>query len=259
MRAIHAQGREAAGGAASPGPHAPPPVVHAQVAPADPPPNAATDAPQQAGVFPVMPPPRERKHRTPKVDTGAGGAGGDGQPPDGTSTADAAPRPPTETEVEPLTDAVALLVMATGDAELAVHQAAHQLSKRRGISGRDAVAIVRKARQWLRSSGEKRKALDPATQAVLHGEARARFMVLARMAMDPANFTKGGGAVALKCFEKIALLDGCPVDGMVQVTGTISHEHSHEHRVVDPERAAIAASILERVKRQRIIEVEAEA
>ena len=70
---------------------------------------------------------------------------------------------------------------------------------------------------------------------------------------------KGGGAVALKCFEKIALLDGCPVDGMVQVTGTISHEHSHEHRVVDPERAAIAASILERVKRQRIIDVEAEA
>jgi hypothetical protein len=252
MRAIHAQGREAAAGAASPGPHAAhATAVQAQpVAPADPPPT---------GIFPVMPPPRERKHRTPKADAGSGGAGGDGQPPDGTSTADAGPQPPTETEVEPLTDAVALLVMATGDAELAVHQAAHQLSKRRGISGRDAVAIVRRARQWLRSSGEKRKALDPATQAALHGEARARFMVLARMAMDPANFTKGGGAVALKCFEKIALLDGCPVDGMVQVTGTISHEHSHEHRVVDPERAAIAASILERVKRQRIIEVEAEA
>ncbi len=250
MRAIHAQGREAAGGAVSSVPHAPAPVVQAQVAPADPPPT---------GIFPVMPPPRERKHRTPKADAGAGGTGGDGPPSDGTSPTDAGPRPPTETEVEPLTDAVALLVMATGDAELAVHQAAHQLSKRRGISGRDAVAIVRRARQWLRSSGEKRKALDPATQAALHGEARARFMVLARMAMDPANFTKGGGAVALKCFEKIALLDGCPVDGMVQVTGTISHEHSHEHRVVDPERAAIAASILERVKRQRIIEVEAEA
>lgn len=167
--------------------------------------------------------------------------------------------PPTATEMEPLTDALAILVMSTGDGELAVHQAAYQLTKRRGIDAKEALAIVRRARMWLRNTGETRKALDPVTQAVLIGETRARFLVLARMAMDPANFTKGGGAVALKCMERIALLDGCPVDGMVQIVGHISHDHDHAHRVIDPERAAIAAAILERVKRTRVIDVAVDA
>lgn len=167
--------------------------------------------------------------------------------------------PPSESEIEPLNDALALLVMSTGDGELAVHQAAYQLGRRRGIETSEALAIVRRARAWLRNTGEKRKALDPVTQATLLGETRARFLVLARMAMDPANFTKGGGAVALKCMEKIALLDGCPVDGLVQVTGTISHEHEHEHRFADPERAAIAAAILERVRGRRVIDVAVDA
>lgn len=159
-------------------------------------------------------------------------------------------------DIDALGDALVLLAMSAGGDSVSVRQAAQEVSRRRSIPIEHARRIVDAARAEMVAVGKKRKALDPDTAAALIGETRLRFMAIFKTSMAKDNFGKGGAGAAVKAAQAIALIDGCPVDGMVQIVGHITHEH--EHRVVDPEREAIAQAILARVRTQRVIEVAAD-
>lgn len=162
-------------------------------------------------------------------------------------------------DAEAFRDALVLLAVNTAAGDVGLQAVARELSKRRSVPLAMAQEVVKAARLHLRDVGRARKNLDADTEYELYGETRARFMLIFQTAMKSENFTKGGAAAAVKAAEKIALLDGCPVDGMIQIAGRIEHEHTH--RVVDPEREKIAAAILERLgplRAPRVIDVEAE-
>jgi hypothetical protein len=118
--------------------------------------------------------------------------------------------------------------------------------------------IVQAAKLQMTIVGRKRKAMDPDTAAALIGETRARMMAIFKTGMSKDNFGKGGAGAAVKAAQAIALIDGCPVDGMVQIVGHITHEHDHEHHVQDPERTAIVEALLRRARASRVLEVSAD-
>lgn len=161
-------------------------------------------------------------------------------------------------DVDALGDALVLLAMSTGGDDLAVRQAALEVSRRRSVPVDHAMRIVQAAKLQMTMVGRKRKALDPDTAAALIGETRARMMAIFKMGMAKDNFGKGGAGAAVKAAQAIALIDGCPVDGMVQIVGHITHEHDHEHHVQDPERTAIVEALLRRARASRVIEVAAD-
>jgi hypothetical protein len=163
---------------------------------------------------------------------------------------------PTQEQSDLMKDALVCLAFSPMGGDAGVKHAAVELSKKRGLSWVDALPIVRHVQRNMGAVGRKRKAMDPETAAYLVGETRARFAIIMSVAMRPENFQKGGGAVAIKAAQAMAVLDGCPVDGMVQIVGHIQHEH--EVKVQDPERVAIALGILETVNRRRVIDVEAD-
>lgn len=158
-------------------------------------------------------------------------------------------------DVDALGDALVLLAMSTGGDDLALRQAALEVSRRRSVPLDHAMRIVQAAKLQMTMVGRKRKALDPDTAAALIGETRARMMAIFKMGMAKDNFGKGGAGAAVKAAQAIALIDGCPVDGMVQIVGHITHEHDHEHHVQDPERTAIVEALLRRARASRVIEV----
>ncbi len=162
-------------------------------------------------------------------------------------------------EIDALGDALVLLAMSTGADDLAVHQAAVEVSRRRNVPIRHALRIVRAAKLQMTAVGSKRKAMDPETQHSLIGETRLRFMAIFKTGMAKDNFGKGGAGAAVKAAQALAVLDGCPVDGMVQIVGHVTHEHEHEHHLQDPERTAIVEALLKRVRPQRVLEVAADA
>ena len=161
-------------------------------------------------------------------------------------------------DVDALGDALVLLAMSTGGDDLAVRQAAIEVSRRRSVPIDHAMRIVQAAKLQMTIVGRKRKALDPDTAAALIGETRARMMAIFKMGMAKDNFGKGGAGAAVKAAQAIALIDGCPVDGMVQIVGHITHEHDHEHHVQDPERTAIVEALLRRARPTRVLEVSAD-
>ena len=161
-------------------------------------------------------------------------------------------------DVDALGDALVLLAMSTGGDDLAVRQAAIEVSRRRSVPIDHAMRIVQAAKLQMTIVGRKRKALDPDTAAALIGETRARMMAIFKTGMSKDNFGKGGAGAAVKAAQAIALIDGCPVDGMVQIVGHITHEHDHEHHVQDPERTAIVEALLRRARPSRVIEVAAD-
>lgn len=186
-------------------------------------------------------------------------------PPAGAKVDRTAPPAPTphiaddsaDADVEALRDSLVLLALTAAGGDVAVQDAARQLARRRDIPLADALGIIRSAREHLRDVGRVRKNLDPATEHELVGQTRARFMLIFQTAMRPENFGKGGAATAVKAAEKLAILDGCPVDGMVEVV--VRGKHEHVHRVLDPERERIAEAILARAGvPARVIEAEAE-
>lgn len=158
-------------------------------------------------------------------------------------------------DVDALGDALVLLAMSTGGDDLALRQAALEVSRRRSVPLDHAMRIVQAAKLQMTMVGRKRKALDPDSAAALIGETRARMMAIFKMGMAKDNFGKGGAGAAVKAAQAIALIDGCPVDGMVQIVGHITHEHDHEHHVQDPERTAIVQALLRRARASRVIEV----
>lgn len=161
-------------------------------------------------------------------------------------------------DVDALGDALVLLAMSTGGDDLAVRQAAIEVSRRRSVPIDHAMRIVQAAKLQMTIVGRKRKALDPDTAAALIGETRARMMAIFKTGMSKDNFGKGGAGAAVKAAQAIALIDGCPVDGMVQIVGHITHEHDHEHHVQDPERTAIVEALLRRARPSRVLEVSAD-
>ena len=161
-------------------------------------------------------------------------------------------------DVDALGDALVLLAMSTGGDDLAVRQAAIEVSRRRSVPIDHAMRIVQAAKLQMTIVGRKRKALDPDTAAALIGETRARMMAIFKTGMSKDNFGKGGAGAAVKAAQAIALIDGCPVDGMVQIVGHITHEHDHEHHVQDPERTAIVEALLRRARASRVLEVSAD-
>ncbi len=161
-------------------------------------------------------------------------------------------------DVDALGDALVLLAMSTGGDDLAVRQAAIEVSRRRSVPIDHAMRIVQAAKLQMTIVGRKRKAMDPDTAARLIGETRARMMAIFKTGMSKDNFGKGGAGAAVKAAQAIALIDGCPVDGMVQIVGHITHEHDHEHHVQDPERTAIVEALLRRARPSRVIEVAAD-
>lgn len=162
-------------------------------------------------------------------------------------------------DVDALGDALVLLAMSTGGDDLALRQAALEVSRRRSVPLDHAMRIIQAAKLQMTLVGRKRKALDPDTAAALIGETRARMMAIFKMGMAKDNFGKGGAGAAVKAAQAIALIDGCPVDGMVQIVGHITHEHDHEHHVAqDPERTAIVEALLRRARASRVIEVSAD-
>lgn len=158
-------------------------------------------------------------------------------------------------DIDAIRDALVLLAMNIGGGDLAIQAAARELSRRRSVPLADALEIMRAARLHMRDVGRLRKKMDLDTEHELIGETRARFALLFATAMKPENFTKGGAAAAVKAAEKLAILDGCPVDGIVQVAVRAEHEHTHRI-VIDPEREKIALAILQSVRPVRVLEAE---
>lgn len=160
-------------------------------------------------------------------------------------------------DIDALGDALVLLAMSAGGDSVSVRQAAQEVSRRRSIPIEHARRIVDAARAEMVAVGKKRKALDPDTAAALIGETRLRFMAIFKTSMSKENFGKGGAGAAVKAAQAIAVIDGCPVDGMSPVAVHI-HMPDSGGVVIDPEREAIARAILARVRPQRVIEVAAD-
>lgn len=152
---------------------------------------------------------------------------------------------PSEGEIEAISDALVLLAFSASSGDARIRSAAFELAKRRSMSFPDAVRIVRWALREFCDIGRKRKALDPDTQAELIGETRTRLLLLMKQMMKPENITKGGAAVALKCAEAIAELDGCSVKGMSQIVVPIQINNGGG-AVQDPERVKIVEALLAR-------------
>lgn len=147
-------------------------------------------------------------------------------------------------ELEHMNDALVLVASSVATGDVGSQAAATKLAEKRGIQLQQAMRIVRAAKVHLTGVGKVRKELDKDNAAYLIGETRHRLMMMWQFSMAPDNFRKGGAAVAFKCAAAVAVLDGCPIDGMIQVAQYKGGDG--DEKPVDPERQRIAIQIMTR-------------